>query len=115
MFVVLLVAGIIYYFFSPLESSFFPQCPFHALTGLDCPGCGSQRVLHHLTHLEIKKAFFSNPLLTIAIPYILTGIYFEYFGGKENHPRMRKILFGKNAIIVILVITVLFWIGRNLI
>jgi hypothetical protein len=112
---VLLVAGGIYYLFSPLESSFFPKCPFHSITGLDCPGCGSQRAIHHLTHLEIKKAFISNPLLIMAIPYIFTGIYFEYFGGKENYPRMRRILFGKNAAVTVLIAILLFWIGRNLV
>jgi hypothetical protein len=112
---VLLVAGGVYYLFSPLESSFFPKCPFHSITGLDCPGCGSQRALHHLTHLEIKKAMFSNPLLIMAIPYIFTGIYFEYFGGKENYPRIRRILFGKNAAVTILIVVLLFGIGRNLV
>ncbi|GAB6008028.1 DUF2752 domain-containing protein [Dysgonomonas reticulitermitis] len=112
---VLLVAGGIYYLFSPLESSFFPKCPFHSITDLDCPGCGSQRALHHLTHLEIKKAMISNPLLIMAIPYIFTGIYFEYFGGKENYPRMRRILFGKNATVTVLIVVLLFWIGRNLV
>lgn len=113
--IIIIVGGVVYYLFSPLESSFFPKCPFHSITGLDCPGCGSQRALHYLTHFEIKKAFLSNPLLIMAIPYILTGIYFEYFGGKENYPRMRKILFGKNAAVIVLIVVLLFWIGRNLI
>jgi hypothetical protein len=110
-----LIIGATYYLFSPSEVSFFPKCPFHSITGLDCPGCGSQRTIHHLTHLEIEKAFISNPLLIMAIPYMLIGIYFEYFGGKENHPRMRRILFGKKAIITVLIVVLLFWIGRNLI
>jgi hypothetical protein len=111
---VLLFAGGIYYFFSPGESAYFPQCPFHRLTGFDCPGCGSQRAIHHLLHLQVKDAFFSNPLLVPAIPYIITGLYFEYFGGKECFPRLRKMLFGKTAIITVFVIIVLFWIGRNI-
>ncbi|MFT4224213.1 DUF2752 domain-containing protein [Dysgonomonas sp.] len=110
-----LIIGGIYYLFSPSEVTFFPKCPFHSITGLDCPGCGSQRTLHHLAHFEIKKAFISNPLLIMAIPYMLTGIYFEYFGGKENHPRMRRILFGKKAIVTVLIVVLLFWIGRNLV
>ena len=111
----LAIAGGIYFFFSPEESSFFPQCPFHTLTGWDCPGCGSQRAAHYLLHLQLKDAFLSNPLLIIAIPYLVAGIYFEYFGGKEKFPKVQIILFGQKAIIFIFILIILFWIGRNII
>ncbi|MFV0418170.1 MAG: DUF2752 domain-containing protein [Dysgonomonas sp.] len=113
--ILLALGGVFYYLFSPEESSFFPQCPFHSLTGLDCPGCGSQRAIHYLLHLQIKRAFLSNPLLVTIIPYILLGVYIEYFGGKEKYPRIRQILFNKNAAYIILSAIILFWIGRNLI
>lgn len=110
------IAVIIYFLFSPEESgSFFPPCPFHYVTGLDCPGCGSQRAIHHLLHLDFKMAFMRNPLLVMALPYILLGIYLEYFGGKERHPKLREILFGRNASIAIFVIVIVYWIGRNVI
>ena len=112
---VLVIAIAVYYLFSPEESNFFPPCPFHYVTGLDCPGCGSQRVIHHLLHLEIGKAFLQNPLLVMAIPYLIIGIYFEYFGGKARYPRTRQILFGKKATIVVFIIVIVYWIGRNLI
>ncbi|MDU1889932.1 MAG: DUF2752 domain-containing protein [Dysgonomonas sp.] len=111
----LLIAGGIYYLFSPEESRFFPQCPFHYLTGFDCPGCGSQRAIHHLLHREFKFALYSNPLLVVAIPYIIIGIYMEYFGGKERFPRLRQIAYGKKAAIIILVLILVFWLVRNLI
>ena len=82
--------------------------------GFDCPGCGSQRAIHHLLHFRLKDAFTSNPLLILAIPYLIIGIYFEYFGGKEKYPTARKTLFGKRAIIIVLILIVLFWIGRNI-
>lgn len=113
--ILLVIFGIIYFLFSPEESQFFPKCVFHTLTGWDCPGCGSQRAAHHLLHLEIKKAFLSNPLLMIGFPYIIIAVYFEYFGGKERFPKTRKILFGKNAITIIFILIILFWIGRNII
>lgn len=113
--ILLIAGGIIYYLFSPEESSLFPQCPFHAVTGLDCPGCGSQRAVHHLLHLQIKEAFSSNPLLIIAIPYILICIYMEYFGGKEKYPYIRQSLYSRTAIYTVLLTIILFWIGRNLV
>lgn len=111
----LIIAVVIYFSYSPEESSFFPQCPFHYLTGCDCPGCGSQRAVHHLLHLRVSSAFVANPLMVLAIPYILVGLYFEYMGGKESFPKTRKILFGKTAAIIIFIIVVIYWIGRNII
>ncbi len=113
--IILTIGGLIYYLFSPEESAFFPQCPFHFLTGYDCPGCGSQRAIHHLLHLNIRSAFLSNPLLILFIPFLILGIYLEYFGGKERHPHIRKALYSKRAIYIILIIIIVFWIGRNII
>jgi hypothetical protein len=107
-------AGIIYFLFNPENGIYFPQCFFHRFTGLDCPGCGSQRAIHYLLHLQLKEAFFSNPLLVLAIPYVAVYLYFEYFGGKERFPKVYKILFGKTAVITILIVIILFWIGRNI-
>lgn len=50
-------------------SEAFLKCPLHALTGLQCPLCGSQRAIHHLLHLHPLKALAYNPWL------IAVGIY----------------------------------------
>lgn len=105
----------VYFSFNPENSRFFPRCVFHTFTGLDCPGCGSQRAFHHLLHFEIGKAFMQNSLLVCAIPYIILGIYFEYLGGKIKYPNARQLLFGKNATIIVFVLVMLFWVGRNII
>ena len=44
-----------------------PGCPFYALTGLFCPGCGSTRCLHALVHLDLAQAMAMNPLLVTAL------------------------------------------------
>jgi hypothetical protein len=64
---VLAVAGVLF-IFDPAQGGFYPSCMFHNLTGLNCPGCGSLRALHHLTHGEILVAFRSNPLLMTLLP-----------------------------------------------
>jgi hypothetical protein len=67
-----IVAGSIYLrVFNPLDtqrSVFFPQCPFHALTGLNCPGCGTTRALHQLVHGDVIGAFEFNPLTMSLLP-----------------------------------------------
>lgn len=48
-----------------------PGCPLYALTGLYCPGCGSTRCLYSLVHLDWHGAMAMNPLLVIALPFLL--------------------------------------------
>lgn len=105
---------LLYYIFDPALSKFFPPCPFHYMTGYDCPGCGSQRALHHLLHLDILKAFQQNALFVLSLPYIAFGLYLEYLGEKSRFPRLSRLLFGRKVILLILILVVLFWIGRNM-
>jgi hypothetical protein len=107
-------AVVIFFYIDPSTYPFFPKCPFLVVTGFECPGCGSQRSFHHLLHLNVIGAFRQNPLVVIFGPYILFGLYIEYLGGKNKFPQVRKILFGKQAAIIILVIIIGFWIGRNI-
>lgn len=46
---------------------FFPACPWHALTGLHCPGCGITRALHALIHGRVLDAFDYNALGVILL------------------------------------------------
>ena len=105
---------IIFFYIDPDVYPFFPKCPFRVVTGLECPGCGSQRAFHQLLHFNIGGAFHQNPLVVIFGPYILLGLYIEYFGGKVKFPKVNNILFGKYAAIIILVVIIGFWIGRNI-
>ncbi|MFI5792186.1 DUF2752 domain-containing protein [Streptomyces sp. NPDC051677] len=55
--------------FDPTRPGRFPTCPFRALTGLDCPGCGSLRALHELTHGHALAAVDHNALLVVFLPF----------------------------------------------
>ena len=59
---------ILLYVRDPASGAPFPACPFHALTGLDCPLCGTGRALHRLLHGHLHEAFSLNPLAVLAIP-----------------------------------------------
>ena len=50
--------------------SILPACPFHALTRLYCPGCGTTRALHALLHGRLGLALDMNPLAVLAVPLI---------------------------------------------
>jgi hypothetical protein len=67
LFVLALAAGAILFLalcglFDPAQHSFFPRCYFHQFTNLHCPGCGSQRAIHHLLHGNLATALRSNAL-----------------------------------------------------
>lgn len=62
---------VLLYFFDPETQDSFLSCPFEAITGLLCPGCGAQRSLHDLLHLRIGEAFSHNAALVLAVPALL--------------------------------------------
>jgi hypothetical protein len=64
----LCLAVFLLYFFPPTETRFYPRCIFHAVTGLECPGCGSLRAAHSVLHGDFAMAFRLNPLLFVLLP-----------------------------------------------
>jgi hypothetical protein len=59
-------------YFNPVTAGFFPVCPLHALTGLNCPGCGLTRGFHALFHGDVLGALHFNALLPV---YLLVFAY----------------------------------------
>ena len=112
-FTILLLVGLIYYFYHPAHYQLFPKCIFKSVTGLSCPGCGAQRATHELLHLNFKSAFAYNALLVVSLPYALTGLLLYQTNLKERFPKTRQFLFGKKALLVVLFLVILFFIFRN--
>lgn len=113
--ILLLILAILYRTYNPNGNIYFPKCPFRELTGLKCPGCGSQRAVHYLLNFDIFGAITENAILVLSLPYILTGFVFDSVKQpNENTLKWRKRLFGQNAISIILTIIIIFWILRNI-
>ena len=100
------------FIFDPAASSFFPPCPFRALTGFLCPGCGSTRALHHLSHGRVQAALKLSPLLLVYAPILgyalLSTVALAVRGQPLPQPRLAA-----GWIWFLLVITVAFWVLRN--
>ena len=112
--VVLILMGVIYFYIDP-SKSLMPRCPFFSLTGYLCPGCGSQRAVHALLHLEFSQAFMFNPLLVLSLPYIALGVLVFLFEKSNKYVLwLRLNLYGRYAVYVWGVLIVLYWIFRNL-
>lgn len=99
--------------FEPEESGWFPPCPFHATTGLQCPGCGALRGLHQLLHGNLMGALDFNPLMVLALPFIgyavMCSIVFEISGRRLPSKRIPP-----QAIWGLLGLIIAFWIVRNI-
>lgn len=111
---ILLLAGaaFIFYSYNPATTSLFPRCPFLVLTGLKCPGCGSQRAIHCLLHLDIGGAFFYNALMVLSLPIVFILLYAELM--RQKKPSFYEHLH-KPAYIWIYFIIVLVWcVTRNI-
>lgn len=49
---------------------FVPGCPFHELTGLHCPGCGTTRAVKAALHGDFRQAFAYNQLAIVVLPVV---------------------------------------------
>lgn len=71
---------------------FTPECPFHKVTGLYCPGCGGTRALILFFRGEWLRSILYHPMvmyLFITFTYILTRYAIAYHQKQHNkkaHP-----------------------------
>jgi len=110
--VVILAPVVLFFMLEPSKNQLFPRCAFNALTGYYCPGCGSQRAIHSLLHLNITGVVHNNVLF---LPAVLAVAY-HYLHPVLNRKfswRLPNIFYMKNTPWIIFGIIVLFWIIRN--
>ena len=110
----ILLSGLFLYIYAtttPESSRLFPKCIFLQLTGFRCPGCGSQRVVHALLNGDIAAAFRYNAFLVLMIPYVSALAFATFF--KNRVPGLYNVLCHPAVIAAILVLTILWWIFRN--
>jgi hypothetical protein len=58
---------------SPGQPGHYPTCPFRAITGYACPGCGSLRTLHDLAHGHFTTALTHNAMLVMMLPFAMAA------------------------------------------
>jgi hypothetical protein len=73
--------------------SWLPRCPFNWLTGLDCPACGSTRMVHALLHGDIVAAWHFNAAMLVAGLPVLAWLWYRWFAAdrqKRSAPPLDK-------------------------
>jgi hypothetical protein len=110
----LAVAGLaLLYARDPAVSSIYPCCPFRALTGLCCPGCGSLRCLHQMLHGNLLDALRLNPLTVLALP-VLIYCFLGDLLSRASPCRLPRMRVGAAWIWLLLAVILAFWILRNI-
>ena len=89
------------YFWNPSDIQAFPKCPFLALTGFKCPGCGTLRATHALLHFRLADAARLNLLLVVFIPVLACMCISRKF---RSHVMLGRVL---------LTLIIAWWIARN--
>lgn len=113
---VLLVAGAVCWLALPGSEHRYIVCPFHWLTGWDCPLCGGQRLVHELLHGRLCAAFSHNPLLFVSLPLVVLWLFRQCFPGlSRRHPRLTgERLFSSRACFCYLLLALGWGVVRNL-
>jgi Protein of unknown function (DUF2752) len=98
---------------NPNEPGHYPTCPFLAVTGLYCPGCGTLRTIHALAHLDPVAALGLNPLAVATIPFLLFWWGRWVVRTVQDRPR-RTTLAHPAWLWVFLGVVLVYWVVRNL-
>jgi hypothetical protein len=99
----------------PAAAEWFPPCPFHALTGLHCPGCGTLRATHALLNGRPLAALLLNPLYMLLLGAILAGGFRRTVAALRRQPSVPLSAMVRPAWIVGLAVVICaYWVVRNL-
>jgi len=95
---------------SPYVSGSYGFCPFLAVTGHYCPGCGGLRATHDLLRLDLAAAWDMNPLVVVAAPLVLTAWLVWTWRAWRGRPATVP---STRAVTLLAVSLLLFTVARN--
>ena len=83
----------------------FPTCPFKALTGWNCPGCGGLRMTHDVLHGDLGAAVVDNVFLLVGLPRLAAWLLVRWRRGEKPMPMP--------AIVVVAIAAITWTVVRN--
>jgi hypothetical protein len=111
---VLLAGSVALHLRDPHRSGSYGFCPWLALTGTYCPGCGGLSAVNDLTHGNVLAAASSNLLFVASLPFVAVWWLRSFADGWRG---VRRQLSDRSAYVVLVVVlssTMVFWVLRNL-
>lgn len=104
--------AVIYFFFDPAQAQWMPKCLWKTLTATDCPGCGSQRMIHALMHADLAEAWRANAFAVCMIPVMAALFWLEL--SRSRHADLYRKVHSPWLIAIFVVAVIVWWIARNL-
>jgi hypothetical protein len=89
-----------------------PFCPFHAVTGLWCPGCGGLRMVHALLHGRLAEAARDNVVLLAASPFLLWLLTVWTWNAARGRRSTAQVT--RRQALALVALTVTWFVVRNL-
>ncbi|HEV2912666.1 MAG TPA: DUF2752 domain-containing protein [Pyrinomonadaceae bacterium] len=90
-------------------------CPFRAVTGYPCPGCGMTRAFSAIAHGDIWRAVIYNPLspfLFLALLLVWANAAATLLNWRGVHSRLARLRPSANASAVMLFVLLAWWVVR---
>ena len=106
------LAGGVVFAVDPETPGHYPTCPFLALTGFYCPGCGTTRAVHALLHGEPALALQRNPLTVAAL--VVLAAAFLMWARRLWRGEPRSWVAPPWVLYSLLAVIVAFWALRNI-
>lgn len=107
-----LAGATLLYVRDPHRPGAYGLCPFQALTGLWCPGCGGLRAVHDLTHGDVVASLSSN-VFVLPLVLVLAVAWVRWVGKRWRGENGRMIVVGPVATAVVLGALAVFTVVRN--
>ena len=87
-----LACGVLYYIVVRCTAFSFP-CPFRALTGYLCPGCGITTLLLALAQGDFAAARSANAFLFYTLPFLVVSIAVRAYYGSARMQYLDKLVY----------------------
>lgn len=105
----LIGAGLLYYGWIVTTGLAVP-CPFRAVTGYRCPGCGATTLCLNMLRLHPVRAFHANPFLFLTGPFLIAELGYAFIRTEKKEPLPRW----NQALVICYLIALLIWgVARN--
>lgn len=106
--------SLLYFFYPATAGNFYPRCIFHLLTGLDCPGCGSQRAASALLHGHLLQAIDFNLLFVLALPFVVYAAFVFSWNIFSSRKITQNIFYSVAFVRTLLIVIAVFCVLRNI-